>query len=111
MLRSIHIASRHRIMMDVINLLTHDHLVHDGLWVTAFLPNLVGGFGFVGALEKGQQIQHAAGACFFQVIDDAPCRPRFKALHGRREIRGGGDEVRVVFQDNVTEQREIPLSL
>lgn len=76
MLRPIHIASRHRIMMDVINLLTHDHLAHDGLWVTAFLPNLVGSFGFVGALEKGQQIQHAAGACFFQVIDDAPCRPR-----------------------------------
>nr|VFK24096.1 MAG: hypothetical protein BECKMB1821G_GA0114241_100724 [Candidatus Kentron sp. MB]VFK30494.1 MAG: hypothetical protein BECKMB1821I_GA0114274_10166 [Candidatus Kentron sp. MB]VFK75273.1 MAG: hypothetical protein BECKMB1821H_GA0114242_10195 [Candidatus Kentron sp. MB] len=47
--RSIHIPSRHWIMMDVIKLLTHHRLAYDGLRVIAFFLNLIGGFGFVGA--------------------------------------------------------------
>nr|VFK25085.1 MAG: hypothetical protein BECKMB1821G_GA0114241_101131 [Candidatus Kentron sp. MB]VFK29840.1 MAG: hypothetical protein BECKMB1821I_GA0114274_101221 [Candidatus Kentron sp. MB]VFK74963.1 MAG: hypothetical protein BECKMB1821H_GA0114242_101321 [Candidatus Kentron sp. MB] len=48
-LRSIDIASRYWIMMDVIELLTHHRLAYDGLRVIAFFPNLIGGFGFEGA--------------------------------------------------------------
>ena len=53
-LRSVHITSRHWIMMmDVIELLTHHRLAYDGLRVIAFLPKPDRGFRFCGRLKSG----------------------------------------------------------
>lgn len=111
MLRSIHIASRHRIVVNVIHLLSHDRLALDKLRMITFFPNLIGASGLVGTLEKSQQFQHAPGVGFFQVADKTPCRPRLETLHGGRESWRGGDEMQVVFHDDITEQREVSLLL
>jgi hypothetical protein len=71
MLREVHIAALHRVVVDVIQLLSHHGILFDALRVTYFLPELMLGLVLVVPLEHGQQLQQSAGVACLQVIDNA----------------------------------------
>ena len=54
MLGLVDIAALDRVLVDIIQLLTHHYLGFNELRVTAFLPNLIPAFGLVRTLEERQ---------------------------------------------------------
>jgi len=55
MFRLVHVAPLYGIVMNVIQLLTHDHLGFDDLRMIAFFPNLISGLLLMGAFKKRQE--------------------------------------------------------
>src|SRR5262249_36767177 len=47
------------------------------------------------------------GPTRFQQIDDLPCRVHFEALDGIGQVRGRGDEVKVVLQHHIAIQTKV----
>nr|VFK23099.1 MAG: hypothetical protein BECKLPF1236A_GA0070988_103692 [Candidatus Kentron sp. LPFa]VFK35412.1 MAG: hypothetical protein BECKLPF1236C_GA0070990_103722 [Candidatus Kentron sp. LPFa] len=95
MLRSIRIASRHRIVVNVLHLLAHDRLALDKLRVTAFLPNLIGASSLVGTLEyvsASRQDWKGVGLAYAPVFQDCEFsetkRPTVPACVGSRFLPG-----------------------
>jgi hypothetical protein len=102
MFRLVHVAPLYGIVMNVIQLLTHNHLRFDDLRMIAFFPNLISGLLLMGAFKKRQQLQQLDRAALFQMRDDLFCRVGFKALHVMAQIIRRGDKMQMIFKDDVT---------
>ncbi len=69
MFRNIHIASLHRIVVDVIELLTHYVFAVDQLRMCAFLPNLVCTVCLMRAFGKLQALERTFGMGLFKMVN------------------------------------------
>ena len=67
----VYIAPRHRVVVDVLQLLPHHLLALDLLGTRPFLPNLVLAVHLVPCLVEGEQVEHGRVG-FFQPLHDAP---------------------------------------
>lgn len=79
--RPVHIAPFDRIIVYVIQLLSHGRFVLDKLRMVAFFPDLISGLGFMRAFEKSQHFQNSRRATPLQIIDDFPRRVGFETVH------------------------------
>ncbi|PPK71735.1 hypothetical protein B0F88_10684 [Methylobacter tundripaludum] len=81
MFRLIDIVAFHRILVDVIRLLAHNHLGFNDLRMTACFPNLIGSVLFMGTFKKRQQLQQLSRMTLFQMRNDLLRRVRFESLY------------------------------
>jgi len=92
--------------MGVINLLHHHFCAQNLFGMAAFLPELIfpigSGAGFVGV----QFQEHSVGFPLFEVVDDFAGGPGFKVADFLAQVPGRGDEMEVVFHDDVGVERQ-----
>jgi len=103
-LRQVHIPSLHRIVVDVVEFLAHHRFAVDHFRVRAFLPQLIHPILLVRPFAEAQSLQSSMRTFASQVVDDLPCGKGFELAQGLAQVRCLGNEVKVVFEDHVTEQ-------
>jgi len=111
MFRLVHVAPLYGIVMNVIQLLTHNHLRFDDLRMIAFFPNLISGLLLMGAFKKRQQLQQLDRAALFQMRDDLLRRVGFKTLHVMAQIIRRGDKMQMIFKNDLTVEPKVCVPL
>ena len=77
----------------------------------SLLPQLERSIAFVPRLVVLQAVEQGADPAFSEVIDDPPRRVRLEVADLLPEVSGRGDEVNVVLEYDVTQERQAVLVL
>ena len=99
------------VIMDVGHFLLHHFHVVNALWVGTFLPELVVTVGFVRPFMPGQLRQNMFSLLFPVTINDLPGGEGFEITDLFGQIQGSGDEMELVFHDNIGVEGETAVAL
>ncbi len=103
MLTYIHITSLYRVMVNVIELLPHNFFIPHKLGMSPFLPDLINPVTLVQAFDEPQTLQRALGIGVLECFDYLSSRERLETAHTFVQGRCLGDEVQVIFQNDIPE--------
>ncbi len=81
MLTDIHITPLYRVVVNVIELLTHHRFIPHKLRMSPFLPDLINPVGLVHGFDKAQTLKRALGIRFLEDVDYLPGSERLETIH------------------------------
>jgi hypothetical protein len=99
------------VLVDVLEVLPQRLLTLDDLRMASFLPQLERSIALMPHLMVLQAVEQGANLAFAEVVDDPPGRIRLEVADLLRQVFGEGDEVDVVLEDDVTQERQAVLVL
>ena len=107
MKRIIDVPALDGIDVHVLQFLKHHPGSPDLFWLASFLPYLIFTLGFVRELVGMQLAEKHLGLVAFEQVDDLASGVHLETFHHVGELGGGGYQMHVILENDVTVQAEL----